>query len=152
MGRFWFVALAFVVCLSAVSAAFADVVVPGNLAFVEGNTNNSFPFNISSFDVSSQRYQQVYSATQFEGSILISGILFRPDAMFGGPFSSTLPNVVISLSTTSAAVDREISPIFADNVGPDVVTVFSGALPLSSSFTGPAAGPKDFDIAITLTT
>jgi hypothetical protein len=45
---------------------------------------------------------------------------------------------------------------FATNVGADNTTVYGDAdgepLSLSSSFTGPAGGPKDFDIIINLTT
>jgi len=144
--------LAILACVAvAVSTAHADVIVPGALAGVEGNSNNAFPFNISAFALSSQRYQQVYSATEFAGAVLISGIAFRPDATIGSAFSSTLPSIQISLSTTSAAVDG-LSTTFANNVGGNVTSVFSGALPMSSSFTGPAGGPKQFDISITLTT
>jgi hypothetical protein len=143
---------AILVCLAvAVPTAYADVIVPNALAGVEGNSNNSFPFNITPFGLLSQRYQQIYASTEFSGPILISGIAFRPDATFGGAFSSTLPNVQISLSTTSAAVDG-LSPTFANNVGGNVSTVFSGALSLSSSFTGPPNGPKAFDILITFAT
>src|SRR5262249_40728325 len=63
----------------------------------------------------------------------------------------TLPDVQVDLSTTSAAPDG-LSAIFANNIGADDTVVYSGALPLSSAATGPAAGPKDFDIAIILTT
>jgi hypothetical protein len=37
-------------------------------------------------------------------------------------------------------------------LGADNTIVFSGALSLSSSFTGPPGGPKNFDIIINLTT
>src|SRR4030095_11635174 len=63
----------------------------------------------------------------------------------------TIGGYQISLSTTNAGVDG-LSTTFANNVGADVSTVFNGALSLSSSFTVPADGPKDFDILITLTT
>jgi hypothetical protein len=45
-----------------------------------------------------------------------------------------------------------LSATFANNVGADDTVVFSGPLSLSSAFTGPSAGPKDFDIVITLQT
>ena len=41
---------------------------------------------------------------------------------------------------------------FANNVGADDTIVHSGSLFLSSAFTGPAGGPKGFDILIHLTT
>jgi hypothetical protein len=55
------------------------------------------------------------------------------------------------LSSTSAAPDG-LSATFASNVGANDTIVFDGSLSLSSSFTGPADGPKAFDIVINLTT
>jgi len=132
----------------------ATLVSPNALAGTEGNTDNGFPFNIANFALSSQRYQQVYASSDFAafcGPQLITQIAFRPDAVNGAAFSSTLSNIQIDFSTTSAAVDG-LSPTFASNVGADDTIVHSGALSLSSAFTGPAGGPKDFDIVITLTT
>lgn len=132
----------------------ATIVVPGADASTEGDTNNGFPFNIAAFNnTSSQRYQQVYSSTQFgSGPILITGIDFRPDASFGAAFSSTLPNISIDLSTTAAAVGG-LSLTFASNIGSnDTVELPSGPLSLSSADTGPVGGPKNFDIAINFTT
>jgi hypothetical protein len=104
--------------------------------------------------VSSQRYQQAFAASQFSAfggqPQLITQIAYRP-GLRGHAFSSTLPNIQIDLSTTSRPADA-LSSIFAQNVGPDDTVVFSGALPLSSNFTGPASGPKDFDIVINLQT
>src|SRR5207249_8841041 len=66
--------------------------------------------------------------------------------------TSTLPDIQIDLSTTSAG-DDGLSTTYANNVGADDTVVFTrGALTLSSAFTGPPDGPKDFDIIITLTT
>jgi hypothetical protein len=151
----WTGALALAVaasCLAAGEAHAGLVVVPNNLATVNGGDNNGFPFNIGN---SSQRYQQVYSASQFSafgGPQTITQIGFRPSAdRFGNAFSSTLPNIQIDLSTTSKAVNG-LSSVFANNVGPDDTVVFSGALALSSQATGPPQGPKDFDILINLTT
>src|SRR5262249_19349834 len=89
-------------------ASAAVLVVPNNLAATEGNTNNAGPFNIGIFAFSSQRYQQVFAASAFasvSGPQLITQIAFRPDAQFGSAFSSTISNIQINLSTTSAAID-----------------------------------------------
>lgn len=129
-----------------------NVVVPNADAAVEGNTNNGFPFNITAFGLTSQRYQQVFGAGDFGaivGPHLITAITFRPDAGSGAAFSSTLPSIQINLSTTSAAVDL-LSTTFAANVGGNDTVVYSGALPLSSSNIG--GPPRNFDITITLTT
>jgi len=145
--------------LGIVGTAEAATVVSDNLATIEGNTANSFPFNISSNSCTdcplpSQRYQQVYSASDFSslsGPQEITQILFRPDAYAGSAFSSTFSNIQINLSTTSKAPDF-LSTTFANNVGSDDTVVFSGPLSLSSAFTGPEDGPMDFDIVINLST
>ncbi|MHC4668825.1 MAG: PEP-CTERM sorting domain-containing protein [Planctomycetota bacterium] len=157
-------ALACALALGLASPAQADVVVPNANAAVEGNANNNAPFNIGSIPASppSMRYQQVYGSSDFSGPILITGIAFRPDATFmgpggipipgsGGPFGPTTFPLLLRLSTTAAPVDG-LSPLFAVNVGADVTTVVSGLVTISSAFTGPASGPKDFDIIITFTT
>jgi len=145
--------------LGAINPAHAivpTVVVPNSAATTEGDTNNSWPFNIAAGGLPSQRYQQVYAASQFgglpSGGGLITQIVFRPDAFAGQAFTSTLPDIQIDLSTTSAT-DDGLSSTFANNVGADDTVVFArGALTLSSAFTGPPNGPKDFDIIITLST
>jgi hypothetical protein len=122
------------------------ITVPNQLATQEGNSNNAIPFTFSS------RNQQVYANTAFSpivGPELITEILFRPDAQFGAAFSATIPNIMINLSTTQFAPDG-LSPVFANNVGPNNTVVYSGPLTLSSMFTGPPGGPKNFDINITL--
>ncbi|HSG71783.1 MAG TPA: hypothetical protein VLA12_15285, partial [Planctomycetaceae bacterium] len=132
-----------------------EVVVPNSLESFEGNSENSFPFNIgvlSSIGLESMRCQQIYSADQFSSltqPVLITEIRFRPDGAFGLPFDSELPDVQISLSTSSASPDG-LSLIFAENVGPDETIVHDGALHLSSSPTGSA--PFAFDIVIVLST
>jgi len=123
------------------------LVVPNALATVEGNSGNSYPFNIGA---NTMRYQQVYAASQFgdmpAGGALINGIGFRRDAGWG-TFSATLPAIQINLSTTAKAPDA-LSPTFAGNVGPDDTVVFNGPLALSSTATG---SPAPFDIIIPLT-
>jgi hypothetical protein len=145
--------------LGAINPAHAivpTVVVPNSAAMTEGNSNNSYPFDLAEGGLSSQRYQQLYAASQFgglpSGGGLITQIVFRPDAFSGHAFTSTLPDIQIDLSTTSAT-DDGLSPTYANNVGADDTVVFArGPLTLSSGFTGPPNGPKDFDIIITLTT
>jgi hypothetical protein len=122
-------------------------VVPAANATVEGIVNYGWPFNCGFFELTSQRYQQVYAGSAV-GSGLITSLAFRPDADFGGAFGpTTLPDVTVTLSTTAAPVDG-LSLTFADNVGADVRTVHHGDLTLSSAATGP--GPRDFDVVIPL--
>jgi hypothetical protein len=96
----------------------------------------------------------VFSAVDFApwaGVVLIDEIALRPDAGTGQAFAGTLPLVQIDLSTTSMAPDA-LSTLFANNLGANNTTVFSGPLSLSSADSGPPAGPKDFDIIIPLAT
>ena len=129
------------------------IIVPIAEDGTEGNANNTLPFDIAGFALSSERYQQIYAPLAFPaGPILITGIDFRPDAGLGSAFSATLPSIQIDLSTTSATVDA-LSTTFANNVGADDTVVFAmGPLSLSSADIGPAGGPKDFDIHIVFTT
>jgi len=132
------------------------IVVPGAQATSEGNSSNPFPFFVNAFDdLSSQRYQQVYAASSFSaliGPSLITQILFRPDAGDGSAFASTLSDVQINLSTTSAAHDA-LSFKFASNVGANDTIVYArGPLPLASSDTPGPGGSRNFDIIINLTT
>ena len=141
----------------------AFVVFPGAQAATEGSGNNLFPFglgdDVGEVPSGTQRYQQIYAASGFAGLApggeYITQIAFRPDASLGHAFSSTLPGIRIDLSTTGAGVDA-LSSTFASNIGANDTIVYGGAsgspLFLSSLFTGPASGPKDFDIIITLTT
>jgi hypothetical protein len=143
-----------IVCFSAsVHVAMADTLVisPGPETSTEGDSNNAFPFNLGTL---SMRYQQVYTSSDFSaitGPSLVTAILFRPDATFGSAFSSTLPDVEISLSTTSKTPST-LDSIFAANVGGDDTVVYNGLLALSSAFNGPSMGPKAFDIVIDLLT
>jgi hypothetical protein len=138
--------------LGASPAPGATVVVPNSLATVEGNINNINPFSLATHSITDVRYQQVYDASEFSAlgsQAYITAITFRPDATAGQKFASTtLSDIQINLATTSAGVDA-LSDTFADNPGSDdTVVVPRGALSISSDFTGPAGGPKDFDVVI----
>ncbi len=144
-------------CFGAISGAYAivpTIVAPNGNRNVEGNIDNGYPFNLDFFSVPSQRYQQLFDASQFSSigaGGLITQLIFRPDAFTGSAFSSMLPDIQINLSTTSVS-DDGLSSTFASNVGINDMVVFAGSLSLSSAFTGPSGGPKDFDIVINLTT
>jgi hypothetical protein len=136
-------------------AAGDSIVVPNSYANTEGAYNNDLPFNIAAQSLTSARYQQIYGASQFAsipGGGYITQILFRPDTgIHGYAFSSALGDVQIVLSTTSATVGG-LNATFSTNIGPGAVSVYFGALPLSSACTGPTNGPKNFDVVINLRT
>ncbi len=158
MRAFWLpVALSILVIPS--QFVLADTtVVPGALAVKEGGYSNFYPFGMDSVDplnqnpLVSQRYQQAYDASAFAGltgPLTIEGISFRPDAVLGSAFATTLSDIQINLSTTLSF--GNLTEVFANNVGSDdTIVVDRGTLSLSSGFTGPAGGPKDFDIYIAL--
>ena len=130
--------------------AAADViVVPNNLATVEGNDDNFGPFFNDSV-----RYQQVYDASQFPSSIgplRITQIAFRPDGSVTNPnLIIRFDSVRIDLSTTSSTPGT-LSSVFANNVGADNMTVFNSFVFVTAPVTGPPGGPKDFTVVFDLT-
>src|SRR5262245_30831295 len=122
-------------CLAGLQIRAATVIVPTPFAGAEaGGGSSVLNDNI--------RLKEIYaSSTLAAGPIAITEIRFRPSAFAGTNFTSTIANIQINLSTTSLR-PSEMSPTFSANVGPNDTVVFSGSLPLSSSFTGPASGPK----------
>jgi hypothetical protein len=127
------------------SVAHANIISPSGVG--AGNGNNAFPFNLGGTVLTAQRYEQIYGASDFGSSpLMITGMLFTPAASFSGSFSSTISNISIFLSTTTASVDG-LSTNYNSNDGADNTQVFGGSLHLSS-----AGVPGLFDIAITFTT
>jgi uncharacterized repeat protein (TIGR01451 family) len=96
------------------------------------------------------RLQEVYAASHFPGTpIEITELRFRRDAG-QSPFSTTIANIQLTLSTTQKEPDQ-LSSTFANNFGADATVVFSGALSVDSSLSGPPGGPNPFDIVVPLT-
>ena len=129
------------------------VVVPNALDNVEGSDRALAPFNCGGIPAptTSMRYQQIYLGSQFSEEGLIDKISLRLNNQSGsgspgfGP--TILPNVLIELSTTQIQPDA-INSVFADNVGPDVQTVYSGDLALSAPDCNTQSCP--FDVMILL--
>src|SRR3954470_13937722 len=129
-------------------AAGVDVVVPNASATTDTFNANAFPFHCGGASLSSQRYQQQYDAGEFPSAGAITTVSFRTDGAFGSAFGpTTLPGVTITLSTSTATMGA-MSSTFADNVGSDVATVYSGDLVLSSAASG--GPPHTFDVTIPL--
>ncbi len=139
---------AFLTLLVGSCLASADTMVaPGNMATSDATLGSGV------LRASSYRSQSVYGASHFPPGIalIITELRYRPDRFYGAAFSTTIANLQVNLSTTARDPDG-LSPTFANNPGFDDTVVFSGALACSSAFTGPANGPKDFDIVIPLAT
>jgi len=132
------------------AAQAAVIIVPGAYEEVEGVGQNNFPLSLTAGNT--MRYQQVFGSGGFAsltGPSSITQIAFRP-SVAQGAFTSTA-TIELRLSTTSMDPDG-LSTTFADNVGIEPEVVYSGTLAISSSASGPVAGPKAFDIVINFQT
>jgi hypothetical protein len=111
-------------------------VVPADSTNQYGNTFSPSPFYAPSF-----RYQQVYAASEFAyltnfGGGWLATIQFRGEENRPS-FRVQIPNLQIDFSTTQRSPDG-LSPVFAENVGPDNRVVFAGYLDAGATG-GPSA-------------
>lgn len=129
----------------------SKVVVPSSTTNVDGNNNNVAPFGIRTHRT--MRYQQIYSATEFERLGKITQLSFRVDGGLFIGFTPTISiaNIQISLSTSSREPD-ELSATFAENIGSDNTLVYDGSLTLTSDASGFPMGAREFDVHIDLQT
>jgi hypothetical protein len=117
--------LFFLCAAAAIGQGRVQFVVPGGMANVEGNNSASAPFNSTSF-----RFQQVFDASQFAippgSSGRINSISFRIDGAATSNMTLYFGGSSWTLSTTPRSPDS-LSPVFADNRGPNAVTASTGA-------------------------
>jgi hypothetical protein len=144
--------LASFLAAAAANAASTSITVPAGYEIVEGNSATIAPFGVG--EGISVRYQQVYDAAQFEGTMpnggLITEIDFRVDGPLGHGFASDLRDVQINLSTSANAPDSLI-PIFSANVGvDDTIVVGRGQLLISGTGFGNIGIPSPLDVRILL--
>lgn len=118
-----------------------QVVVPGGLSNVEGNSATSEPFNSTTF-----RFQQVFDASQFAmlaaPTLRIDQIWFRIDGASTNTVALAFDGSTVQLSTTTRAPDS-LGPVFAENVGVGAVTIYNEALTFGA-FYQPGATPQPF--------
>lgn len=119
-----------------------QIVVPNALANVEGNSSTSDPFTSSSF-----RLQMVFDASQFAipagASGRIDSIWFRPDGAANSGAAYFFGGASVTASLTPVGPDG-LSPIFANNVGANPVTIFSGSIGFGNAYS-PGANPQPFN-------
>lgn len=135
-------ACAIVLFAASVSVSATMIVAPGDLEFVEGNSNNCFPYICGA-----QRYQQVFNASHFGGlSGVIDQILYRVN---GGEGSfSNIYDLEIRLSHTTVNA-ATLSTNFAGNIGGDETLVLdSSSFVISGTGGGAGPGPNPFDIIV----
>lgn len=144
-------ALALFATVSVAWAIPLQYVVPNNLANVEGNTSVNDFLNASSF-----RMQMVFDASQFGGlgsgpgiSNLVTSIAFRLDGGSANTVASFFGGSSVTLSTTLKSPDS-LSPVFAENVGSDAVTIFNGAIGFGTTLV-PGAMPQPFHDSVLAT-
>ena len=148
--------LAALVFASSAPAEMADfIIVPPSLENSQGGLGGTTPFAFPT--TTGIRTQIVYDASLFSavaGPQLITAIQFRPIDPTGGFFGDTLnvSNVTLRLSTTARSDENRnpLSATFADNIGADVTTVYSGPLSLTTSSTMLPNGTRAFDYIIPL--
>jgi uncharacterized repeat protein (TIGR01451 family) len=132
-------------------AAAADVVVPASFAAVEGNYGLNTPVRDQP-----RTLQIAYSPaalTDLIPGMPITGMTFRVD---GGDSSwplsdATWADYTIKLST-SLNPPEALDATFANNIGPDVVTVYSGTLTIPANAFPGGATPNAFGQYITFAT
>jgi hypothetical protein len=133
-----------VLCCGVTAHAAQQLVVPGGLANVEGNSSGSGPFLTAG-----ATFQQVYSASEFAAlsapTGIITGVSFRLDSAAGQRLLGSWPSLTISLATTSQSPDA-LSPNMADNAGPATI-VFGSSLFFNTTYV-PGVDPQQFDIRI----
>jgi hypothetical protein len=121
-----------------------QLVVPGGLANVEGNSSGSGPFLTAG-----ATFQQVYAASEFAAlgapTGIITGVSFRLDSAAGQRLLGSWPSLTISLATTSQSPDG-LSPNMADNAGPATI-VLGGSIFFNTTYV-PGVNPQQFDIRI----
>ncbi len=126
------------------------LVVPNALTGRQGDLGNLFPL----FSSQPIRYQQVYRSLEFSrfaaGGEMITSIAFRAH-LPGLPFTGTIPQLQVNLSTTNRSPDN-LNTTFAANVGADDAQVFSGPLSIVVTDSGPQDGPTNFDVVINFST
>lgn len=133
-------------CVTAHAAQ--QIVVPNALDNAEGNSSVNDLLNAQSF-----RMQMVIEASQFSSlssapgmTNFLSSIWFRTDGASTDGALSDWGGSSVTLSITRRGVDG-LSPIFAENVGANPVTIFTGALVLGGSHI-PGADPQPFGLSV----
>jgi hypothetical protein len=97
-------------------------------------------------------FQQAYAATDFSGPITITGLVFYNYDILGLP--QIHPHIIvngdfiISLAYSANPVGS-LSTTFANNIGPDFTTIFSGTISVDGGccLTIPATTPFNYDPA-----
>src|SRR5262249_19235763 len=121
------------------ASADADVIVGA-----PGNSANAFPFVVYNGGMTSE-YQQAYAAADFSGPITITGLSFFAAPQIGDGTVTIQGTYTISLAYSANPVGS-LSTTFANNIGANFTTIFSGQSTQSGvNITFPASTPFTYD-------
>ena len=97
------------------------------------------------------RFQQVHVGELFpvlpESQRWIAAFSYRPDRSLTRTVVRLCPQYEVRLSTTHKTPEG-LSSTFAENIGSDEQLVHDGPITFSTNNTGPADGPKEFDLTV----
>ena len=135
------ISLAVLATVLAAPAFAIDTVTPLNPPSGQAQTPAPFTYR----GTTGSRVQQVYAASFFSGAQTLTSLAFRstPGSRNGADYG----NVIIRLSSTTFGDESgtPLSATFADNIGANVTTVYSGALSFA------AAATDGFDYIVNFT-
>ncbi len=125
--------LACLVLMTAAPVLAADIVTVTPPSPPSGQAQTPAPFTYRG--TTGSRVQQVYASSFFTGPQTLTSLAFRSTPGFRN--GADYGNVVVSLSTTSFGDETGtlLSSTFADNIGANVTTVYSGALSFAAAMT-----------------
>lgn len=120
-------------------------VLADNVTIPNAAENSAAPGAQIPFDLSGNRYLNIYNSSEFLGAMpnggRITAIAFRLDEAEQQGFTAHIPDLELRLSTSPSAAPVIPLP-FASNIGADETTVFRGAVDASLQATG-ARNPFD---------
>ncbi len=98
------------------------------------------------------RFQLVYSASDSLLTVpnshrYLTGIRWRPDRSLSEPLSLPWTHLEARVSATSKD-PTNLSWEFAENIGADETLIYNGPITLTTSNSGPAEGPREFDYVL----
>ncbi len=137
--------------LTALASAQFSIVIPNGFAAAEAGSNNAFPWGRGGGGI---RIQTIYDSSHFtlQGvnfPVLISGLRWRPNANTASLATSYTTGGTVKLSTSP--VDQgSTTTTFANQIGADETTCFSG--PVSWPAAAATPGPCPFLVDIPFTT
>jgi hypothetical protein len=138
--------LTLVACCVNASGQSYNADVPGSM--IDGNNSTLLPFS-TPFTRMQQVYHRGALSTPVGPEIRFDRLHFRIDATNGAHINGQ-QELTVRMSTTPHASVDSLSPVFANNIGPDQVTVYSGNLAWFEMHHPGTPTPEPFTLIIPL--